>query len=111
MAVSSKRNFAEVTGILNVGEIVQVKDKEWYDNLPVYTGEFRMGTQVEKWPTERCNIVFTEEMTRFLGMKMEVLEVVDDAEGMFYVMRSVDGSIPDSEIAGYSFINEMLVEC
>lgn len=107
MAISSRRNRLEVETDLNVGDIVRVGDHRWYDSLPEYTGEFQcLSNGVEKWPNKDNHTVFTEDMKRYLGKRVMVVDVIYDDDGPNYEVKGVDDDL--TGIEQFIFTNDML---
>ena len=89
--------------ILKAGDIVRIKDKEWFDSLEKMSG----GTRIVH--SGDTTISFTHTMAKYLGYKVVIVntrQMYGYLEPRYRVRLCDDGN--SRELVGYVFSNEML---
>lgn len=106
-------NYTNIDRVLNVGDIVCVKSKEWFYSIKELQKSY-LGYS-ERLVSENHDIVFSERMTPFCGKLVRVKYLGHyETVPMYYVemVEKEDMEIKDLEglknIEEWSFTNEML---
>lgn len=101
-----KKNIpVEPDKVLNDGDVVRIKDKEWLETLRSDT----TGWRYIDYPGVKT-ISFTPVMANYLGREVMVVKsMVDNSGWVRYKVRLTDGNSRDNNIIGnFVFTNEML---